>query len=75
MYNFDNKVFDDIDEPFLEELWESNKPKAKELFAKAIKLSTAPIHERLVLASYFYHDGDLKKVKQTLILAELKRTQ
>ena len=35
---------------------------AKSLYNKALKLETAPIYEKMILASYFYKDGDKEKV-------------
>ncbi|MCG8579227.1 MAG: hypothetical protein MI866_04890 [Bacteroidales bacterium] len=66
MYDFENKVFNDIDEMHLENIWISNKNKAKSYFDKAIRLTTAPIHERMILASYFYHDKKLEPVRRVL---------
>ncbi|WP_439185894.1 hypothetical protein, partial [Carboxylicivirga taeanensis] len=65
-YNFESNEFEDIDEMYLEELWNSDKHKAEELFKKAIELKSAPIHERMILASYFYHSNDLKPVHNVL---------
>ncbi len=65
-YDFDTKVFDDIDEMYLEEIWYSDKNKAEILFRKAIELNSAPIYERMILASYFYHSNDQKLVYKVL---------
>ena len=51
MYDFDRNKFEDIDEPFLEEFWSSEKQKAKVLYDKAIKLTSAPIWQRMILAN------------------------
>ncbi len=66
MYDFKQNKFNDLDEPYIEDLWLSDKQKAEKLFEKAIKLENAPIYERMILASYFYHDNDLKKVEYVL---------
>jgi hypothetical protein len=66
MFDFDKNKFEDIDEPFLENLWSSDKPKAKSLFDKAIKLISAPIWQRMILASYFYQDKEFGQVISVL---------
>ncbi|WP_289054118.1 hypothetical protein [Carboxylicivirga marina] len=66
MYDFENNIFEDIDEMYLEKIWISKNIKAKDYFEKAIRLTTAPIHERMILASYFYHDKKLEPVRKVL---------
>ncbi len=66
MYDFEQNKFNDLDEPYIEDLWLSDKQKAKKLFEKAIKLDSAPVYEKMILASYFYHDNDLKQVEYVI---------
>jgi len=66
MYDFDRNKFEDIDEPFLEDFWSSDKLKAKILYDKAIKLTSAPIWQRMILASYFYQDKEFGQVVSVL---------
>lgn len=66
MYDIDQNKFNDLDEPYIEDLWSSDKQKAKKLFEKAIKLESAPVYERMILASYFYHDNDLKQAEYVI---------
>ncbi|MBK7626008.1 MAG: hypothetical protein IPJ16_02200 [Bacteroidales bacterium] len=72
IFNSETKKFDDIDEPYLEEIWNSNKGNAMVLFDKAIRLSIAPINEKMILASYFYKNKDFEKVKFVLSLCKTK---
>ena len=62
MFDFETNDFKDIDEMYIEELWLDNKENAIQLFDKAIRLTFAPLHERMILASYFYHDNEPKYV-------------
>lgn len=51
-YHPDNNTFDDIDEPFIEEYWETEKKKAIKYYFLSAYLKSIPISQRVIMVSY-----------------------
>jgi len=59
-YHEDNNTFDDIDEPFIEEYWETQKENAKKYFLHSAYLKSIPVSQRVIMISYL---DDVEKMK------------
>lgn len=51
-YNSLNNTFDDIDEPFIEEFWETEREKAIKYYFLASYLKSIPVSQRVIMISY-----------------------
>jgi hypothetical protein len=59
-YHLETNTYDDIDEPFLEEYWFTEKENAKKYFFKAAFLKSIPIGQRVIMVSYLDKEKKLE---------------
>jgi len=72
-YHLDSKTFDIIDEPYIEEYWNTNNEKAKKYYALAAYLTSIPIDQRVIMVGYL--DNQKKIEAHQWLLANLKSTK
>ena len=58
-YSSETNSYKDIDEPFIESYWKSDKKRAMKYFEKAAYIESIPIVQRVIMAHYL--DQDCKK--------------
>jgi hypothetical protein len=59
-FNPENRTFDDIDEPFIEEYWLSQNVNAKRYFYLSTFLRSIPVSQRVILLSYLDNETKVK---------------
>ncbi|MEQ8535244.1 MAG: hypothetical protein RIB86_25530 [Imperialibacter sp.] len=69
-YHSDEETFDDIDEPYIEEYWNTNTEKAKKYYALSAYLTSIPIDQRVIMVGYL--DDQRKLEVHKWMLANLK---
>jgi len=55
-YHPENKTFDDIDEPYIEEYWETQNENAKKYYYLSAYLKSIPVTQRIIMISYLSTD-------------------
>lgn len=58
-YHPETNTYDDIDEPFIEEYWFSEKENAKKYYFKAAFIKSIPVSQRVIMVSYLEKDQKL----------------
>jgi hypothetical protein len=59
-YHQENKTFDDIDEPYIEEYWSTQNENAKKYFYLSTFIRSIPISQRVILISYLDEETKIK---------------